>query len=142
MPMLKKEEAMYETKNGELVPQKVELWGSKERGEKKEIKIKPLIKSEIQSLLDRSNSSGELEEDQGKKMISSHVVKPDIKEKDLEYMRPEILDAISKTILINSGVPERALTFGFTKDGSNITGLKDGNRTETEETEESEEEKE
>ena|SRR3990167_7733313 len=98
MSYLKKELALFERKEGKIIPQNVKLLGSDD-----EIQIIPLTRGEIKELFSQTKE-GNTTAEQDKKIILEHLTEPKYTAEDIDFMKAGYATIIVSTILVNSGI--------------------------------------
>lgn len=131
MGILKKNEIMYANENGKLKEQEVKLYGTDDTT----IKVIPMVPEDIkemmelgQAVADAKKQNNEAEYEKLKKemdgfdagIMEKHLIEPVITKEELKLTKPLIKDRIMKTIMLESGIPEKNLTFGYNKEGDSL----------------------
>jgi len=126
--ILRKEEILYANENGKVTAVEVPLYGNTEMS----IVIKPMVAQDIKEMMElgqkvaeakRSGDEAKAEklqkdmEAMDSELLDNHLIEPRISSDDLKISKPLMRDRIIKTIMIESGIPEANLAFGYDKEG-------------------------
>ena len=131
MGILKKEEIMYANENGKLIAKETTLYGTDDTT----IKVIPMIPEDIQKMMELGQKlQNAMKKDDKEKIdalkkemegfdagiLDKHLIEPKISAEELKLTKPLIKDRIMKTIMLESGIPEKNLTFGYNKEGDSL----------------------
>jgi len=134
MGILKKEEILYDNKDGEIQAKEVPLYGA----EGTTIKIKPMVSDDLNKLMEvanklmaanRAGDKKEIENIQAEmdamdaSVLDKHLIEPKMTAEEMKMSKPLLRDRITKTIMLESGIPEKNLTFGYNKEGDSMIVL-------------------
>ena len=95
--MLNKNQALFENKDGELVPQEIEL---QERVDDKveTIKIIPITRKEMKELFEKNKDKGETDEDSDALIVKKYCKEPIFLDEEIKVMKPTFVKNIAQTI--------------------------------------------
>jgi len=131
MGILKKEEILYANKDGEVQATEVNLYGTTDTT----IMVRPMISEDLNALMELGNKIAEakkandealvakLQEEMevmDTEVLNKHLIEPKLSAAEMKVSKPLLRDRIIKTIMIESGIPEKNLQFGYTKEGDSL----------------------